>query len=31
MPYAKILETAMVPGPETIATAVKKVLRGVRL
>lgn len=31
MPYAKILETAMVPGPESIAKAVKKTLRGVRL
>lgn len=31
MPYAKILETNMVPGPDTIAKAVRKTLRGVRL
>ncbi len=31
MPYAKILEAAMVPGPDTIIKAVKKTLRGVRL
>ena len=31
MPYAKILETNMVPGPYTIAKAVRKTLRGVRL
>jgi len=31
MPYAKNLETLIVPGPETIIKAVKKVLRGVRL
>ena len=31
MPYAKNLEVAMVPGPDTIVKAVKKVLRGVRL
>jgi pyruvate/2-oxoglutarate/acetoin dehydrogenase E1 component len=31
MPYAKNLEQAIVPGPDTIVKAVKKVLRGVRL
>lgn len=31
MPYAKILEDAVVPGPSTIAKAVRKTLQGVRL
>jgi len=31
MPYAKNLEANMVPGPDTIAKAVRKTLRGVRL
>lgn len=31
MPYAKILEDAMVPHPDSIVKAVKKTLRGVRL
>lgn len=31
MPYAKNLEQAIVPGPDTIVKAVKRVLRGVRL
>ena len=31
MPYAKILEEAVVPGPDTIAKGIRKVLRGVEL
>lgn len=31
MPYAKLLETAVVPGPDTIIKAVKRTLRGVKL
>lgn len=31
MPYAEILENAMVPRADTIIKAVKKTLRGVRL
>jgi hypothetical protein len=31
MPYAKNLEEAIVPGPETIAKAVRKALYGVKL
>lgn len=31
MPYAKKLEDAVVPGPDSIVKAVKKTLYGVRL
>lgn len=31
MPYAKLLEDAVVPGPPTIIKAVRKTLQGVRL
>lgn len=31
MPYAKILEEAIVPGPDTIIKAVKKTMMGVRV